>query len=125
MNVGSETSVLRTSLACRCPQCGRGHLFVQLLNLREGCSECGLDYKFIDTGDGPAVFVIFLLGIIVLGGALFVEFGFGPPAWVHVVLWGILTPKLAIVLLRFMKALLIALQFKHNAEEGRLINDGE
>jgi len=82
-----------------------------------------LDYTFIDTGDGPAVFVIFLLGALMMGSALFVEFSFSPPAWVHVVLWGLLTPVLAVILLRFMKALLIALQYKHKAEEGRLEND--
>ena len=123
MSSQSETSVLHASLACRCPRCGNGRLFKQLLNLRENCSHCGLDYRFIDTGDGPAVFVIFLLGIVILGGALYVEFGFEPPVWVHVALWGLLTPLLAIVLLRFMKALLIALQFKHQAEEGRLEDD--
>ncbi len=37
-----------------------------------------------------------------------------------VLLWGILTPVIAVVLLRFLKATLIALQFKNKAEEGRL-----
>ena len=117
-------SVLRTSLACRCPRCGKGPLFEQLLNLRDTCRQCNLDYTFIDTGDGPAVFVIFLLGALVMGAALYVEFGYGPPVWVHVLLWGFFTPLLAIILLRFMKALLIALQYKHKAEEGRLVDDG-
>ncbi len=92
--------------------------------MRPNCSGCGLDYNFIDTGDGPAVFVIFLLGALMMAGALYVEFGFSPPFWVHVMLWGLLTPLLAVILLRFMKALLIALQYKHKAEEGRL-KDGE
>lgn len=112
--------VLQSALTCRCPRCGKGPLFYQLLNLRDNCSACDLDYKFIDTGDGPAVFVIFILGALVMGGALYVEFGYSPPFWVHALLWGVLTPLLAIVLLRFMKALLIALQYKHKAEEGRL-----
>ena len=34
-----------------------------------------------------------------------------------------LTPLMALVLLRFLKAALIALQFKHKAEEGRLAKD--
>lgn len=119
-----QVSVLAASLLCRCPRCGQGPLFRQILNLRDTCSGCGLNYAFVDTGDGPAVFVIFVLGALMMGGALFVEFSYGPPAWVHVVLWGVLTPLLAILMLRFMKALLIALQFKHNAEEGRL-DDGQ
>jgi uncharacterized protein (DUF983 family) len=43
-----------------------------------------------------------------------------PPWWVHVVLWGIATPLLALALLRLLKATLIALQFRNKAEEGRL-----
>ena len=119
MSPPSTTSVWRTSLACQCPRCGKGRLFHQLLNLRPACEQCGMDYAFIDTGDGPAVFVIFLLGILVMGGALYVEFSYGPPPWVHMVLWGVTTPLLAILLLRFMKAMLIALQYKHKAEIGR------
>jgi uncharacterized protein (DUF983 family) len=107
----------------RCPRCGSGSLFHNGLMLKPGCSKCGLDYAFIDTGDGPAVFAILILGFVVLGGALFVEFRFEPPVWVHVVLWGILTPLLAFGLLRFLKATLIALQWHHKAEEGRLAKD--
>lgn len=92
-----------------------------MLNMREKCPSCGLDYKFVDTGDGPAVFAIFILGFLCVGGALIAEFKFGVPAWVHVLLWGILTPLLAVFLLRFIKATLIALQYKNKAEEGRLV----
>jgi len=107
-------------LTCRCPRCGKGPLFVNVLNMRNACEVCGLDYKFIDTGDGPAVFAIFILGFVCVGGALFVEFKLGVPWWMHVLLWGILTPLVAVFLLRFLKAGLIALQYKHKAEEGRL-----
>lgn len=88
--------------------------------MREKCECCGLNYRFVDTGDGPAVFAIFILGFLCVGGALIAEFKFGVPWWVHVLLWGILTPLIAVFLLRFLKATLIALQFKNKAEEGRL-----
>lgn len=107
-------------LKCRCPRCGVGPLFQNLLNMRERCDHCGLDYKFVDTGDGPAVFAIFILGFLCVGGALIAEFKFGASWWAHVMLWGLLTPLVAILLLRFLKAGLIALQFKNKAEEGRL-----
>jgi uncharacterized protein (DUF983 family) len=116
----SPPNTISAAVLCRCPRCGKGPLFRQALVLRESCSTCGLDFKFIDTGDGPAIFAIFILGFLVLGGALYVEFTFAPPPWVHAVLWGVLTPLLALVLLRFLKALLIALQYRHGAEEGRL-----
>jgi uncharacterized protein (DUF983 family) len=104
----------------RCPRCGEGALFRSGLILREKCERCGLSYAFADSGDGPAVFAIFILGFLVLDGALLVEFRLQPPVWVHVVLWGVLTPLLALGLLRLLKATLIALQYKHKAGEGRL-----
>jgi uncharacterized protein (DUF983 family) len=118
-----HASSLYAALLARCPRCGKGPLFKNVLELREGCDGCGLDYHFIDTGDGPAVFAIFILGFLVLGLALYVEFTFEPAVWVHVVLWGALTPLIALALLRFLKAGLIVLQYKNKAEEGRLTKD--
>jgi uncharacterized protein (DUF983 family) len=117
----TQTSVLAAGLKGRCPRCGEGALFSRGLTLREKCERCGLDYSFADSGDGPAVFAIFILGFLVLGCALIVEFRLEPPIWVHLVLWGVLTPLLGIVLLRVLKATLIAQQYKHKAEQGRLI----
>jgi uncharacterized protein (DUF983 family) len=98
-------------------------LFKNILELRPKCERCGLDYRFIDTGDGPAVFGIFILGFLICGLALYVEFTFEPPVWVHVVLWGLGTPLMALVLLRFLKSLLIALQYRNKAEQGRFTRD--
>lgn len=116
-------SALMAGLQCRCPRCGKGPLFEHVLGMRERCSHCGLDYKFVDTGDGPAVFAIFILGFLCLGGTLIAEFKFGVPWWAHVLLLGVVTPILAVFLLRFLKATLIALQYKNKAEEGRLAKD--
>jgi uncharacterized protein (DUF983 family) len=110
-------SPFAAGLRARCPRCGDGALFRSGLTLREKCEQCGLGYAFADAGDGPAVFAIFILGFLVLGGALLVEFRLEPPVWVHVVLWGVLTPLLAFGLLRVLKATLIALQYKHQAGE--------
>lgn len=114
-------SPMELGLKARCPRCGKGALFEQVLNLRERCDVCGLDYKFIDTGDGPAVFAIFILGFVVLGGALFVQVNYDTPMGPTVLVSGVVTLLLALGLLRFLKALLIALQYKNKAEEGRLI----
>jgi len=116
-------SLVKAGLLARCPRCGKGSLFKNGLEFREACGSCGMGFKFLDTGDGPAVFAIFILGFLVLGMALYVEFKFLPPAWVHVVLWGVLTPLLALGLLRLLKAALAALQYTNKAEEGRLAKD--
>jgi len=120
VGAAAAVSPFLAGLAARCPSCGKGKLFRQGLVLRERCDACGSSFAEADPGDGPAVFAIFILGFVILGGALILEFRVGPPVWVHVVLWGLLTPLFAFFLLRVLKATLIALQFKHKAKEGRL-----
>jgi len=115
-----QTSVLAAGLKARCPRCGEGALFRRGLVVRDTCERCGLSFAFADSGDGPAVFGILILGFVVLGGALILEFKVSPPVVVHALVWGLLTPLVAFFLLRVLKATLIALQFKHKAEEGRL-----
>jgi uncharacterized protein (DUF983 family) len=97
-------------------------LYGGFLNLRPSCAACGLDYTFIDTGDGPAVFIIMIAGAIVVGCALIVEVKYQPPFWLHAVLWLPLILATTLLPLRAMKSLLIALQFHHKAAEGRLID---
>jgi len=118
-----SVSPLYAAVLARCPRCGQGRLFKNVLEMRQACDSCGLDYRFIDTGDGPAVFAIFILGFVILGLALYVEFTYEPAVWVHVVLWGLVTPLIALVVLRFLKSMLIALQYRHKAEEGRIARD--
>src|SRR6476659_224544 len=107
----------------RCPACGRGKMFSGYLTLAPRCKICGLDYDFADSGDGPAVFVILVTGFIVVGAALIVEMQYAPPYWLHALLWGSLSMLLPLILLRAFKGVLIALQFRHKAEEGKLASD--
>ena len=111
-------------LACRCPACGKGRLFRGFLTLAPRCEPCGLDYGFADAADGPAVFVIFISGFIVVFAALAVEVFYAPPYWVHALLWLPLVLITTLVPLRPMKGLLIALQYHHKAAEGRLSDGG-
>ena len=114
MNDFPAVSAIRAALACRCPRCGRGRLFTGLLNVRQVCEVCGLDLSAQDAGDGPAVFVILFLGLIVVGLAALVEIRFSPPLWVHLALWTPLILIGAIAMLRPLKAGLIALQYRHH-----------
>ena len=108
-------------IACRCPRCGRGKLYAGFLTLAPRCDACGLDYAFIDAGDGPAIFIIMIAGAIVVACALIVEVKYQPPFWLHAALWLPLIAATTLLPLRAMKSLLIALQFHHKAAEGRLI----
>jgi uncharacterized protein (DUF983 family) len=107
-------------LACRCPRCGKGKLFQGFLSLKPRCDNCGLDYSGMNSGDGPAVFVILLAGFVVVFAALIAEIVYQPPFWVHAVLWLPLILLVTLLPLRPMKSLMVALQYHHKAAEGRL-----
>jgi uncharacterized protein (DUF983 family) len=116
---GNEPSLGSASLRGRCPRCGKGKLFHGFLDVAKACSICALDYSSFEAGDGPAVFVILLVGAIVAGGALITEVAFHPPYWLHALIWGPLIVILSLGFLRPLKASLIVLQYKHRAEEAR------
>ena len=108
-----------TGLKGVCPRCGDGKLFAGFLALAPHCNKCGLDFGFADAGDGPAVFVSFIGGLV-LGAALWTELRYEPPLWVHLGVFLPLTLIVCLGLLRPLKGLLIALQYHNKAEEGRL-----
>lgn len=115
-----QVSALITGVKGRCPECGKGRLFKGFIQLENKCSECGLDYDFADSGDGPAIFIMMIVGFLVVAGAIYVEVHYMPPYWVHAALWlpGIVV--LSAIFMRPLKGLLIALQHKHQAREGRI-----
>ncbi|HWA92013.1 MAG TPA: DUF983 domain-containing protein [Rhizomicrobium sp.] len=113
-------STLKAALLGLCPRCGQGALFDGYLKVAPACRSCGLDYAMFDSGDGPMVFVILIVGAIVCGSALYVEVAYQPPYWVHAALWIPAIFILSFALLRLVKALLLVLQYKHSAGEGRL-----
>ncbi|NVK34427.1 MAG: DUF983 domain-containing protein [Rhodobacteraceae bacterium] len=116
----TEISAVVAGLKGRCPECGKGKLFKGFLTLRDECDECGTNYSFADSGDGPAVFVIMLVGFIVVGLVLAVELSYQPPIWVHLVLWLPLTVLLSVGVLRPLKGMMIGAQYHHSAHEGEL-----
>ena len=121
--IPSLGATLWRGIVGRCPSCGKGSLFSGYLALAPRCDACCLDYNFADSGDGPAVFVILVAGFLIVGGALIAEILYSPPYWLHALLWGTLAVLLPLVLLRSFKGVLIALQFRHKAEEGKLASE--
>ena len=113
------SGAIHVGLRCRCPRCGKGKLFAGFLTLRQGCEACGLDYRVADSGDGPAVFIMFLAGAIVVGAALVTEILLRPPYWVHAALWLPLILIVTLGPLRPLKGLMIALQYHYKAAESR------
>jgi uncharacterized protein (DUF983 family) len=106
-------------LACRCPKCGEGPLFRGYLKVHERCEACGLDLRKADSGDGPAVFIVLIVGAVVCAAALVVEVTLKPPIWLHLLLWLPLALILSLALLRPFKGLMVAMQFHNRAAEAR------
>lgn len=110
-------SPYRTGLACRCPRCGQGKLFSGFLTVRPACPSCDLDFSRHDSGDGPAVLVIFVLGFLIVAAALVVEMRYEPPFWLHAILWPPLILGGAMGLLRPLKGVMIALAYHRRRAE--------
>ncbi len=110
-----DIDMIKLGLACKCPRCREGSLFKSglTLELQDKCDQCGLDLSKNDSADGPAVFLIFILGFLIVPLALIVDAMFEWPLWLHAVIWTILILVLTVGSLRPIKSYIIALQFKH------------
>jgi uncharacterized protein (DUF983 family) len=106
-------SVASAAFFCRCPRCGKGKLYDGLLSVAARCAVCELELRTLDAGDGPAAFVVLILGAVSVGLAIVIEAKFAPPPWVHLVLWPPLVIGGGIALMRPLKAGMIALQYRH------------
>jgi uncharacterized protein (DUF983 family) len=94
-------------------------LFSGLASFAPKCRGCGLDYSSFNVGDGPAAFLILIVGAIVTVGALILDAAAEPPWWVHLI-WVPIAAALTIGGLRLAKAWLLAQEYKHRAREGRI-----
>ena len=112
-----QPSIAKAALFGLCPQCGQKTLFAGLGRFAEKCSECGLDYSSFDVGDGPAAFLVMILGALVIVLALIVDSAFRPPFLVHVLIWVPFTAASTVVSLRVAKAALLAAEYRNKARE--------
>lgn len=104
-------------MRCACPRCGKGKLFKGYLDVAERCGVCGLDLTKVDSGDGPAVFLIFILGFLVVPIALWVSMTVDWPLWLHAIVWSVVVIGLTLGMLRPAKACVIALQYRYRRSE--------
>ncbi|MBB6123301.1 DUF983 domain-containing protein [Sphingobium subterraneum] len=104
-----------------CPRCGARTLFASVVAFSDRCRQCGLDFTQFNVGDGPAAFLTMIIGAVMLGLALALEFSVHPPLWLHVILWAPLTIASVIGSLRIAKGALLALEYRNRAREGVLV----
>lgn len=111
-------SPVEAALKCACPRCGQARLFKSrfTLSVVEHCASCGLALAKNDSGDGPAVFMIFVLGFLLVPLALIFDALFSLPLWAHAVLWTAVALAICLFTLQPIKAYVVALQFKHRPQ---------
>lgn len=114
---GAPPSALSAGLRCRCPACGDGALFDGFLHVRGSCTACGADLSGQDSADGPAAFIVLIVGAIVVAAALITEVVYQLPIWLHLLFWLPLTIILVLGLMRPFKAMMIALQYQHRRQD--------
>ncbi len=115
---------LEAAIKGLCPRCSAPELFDRFLRFAPACRACGLDLAAFNVGDGAAAFLIMIIGAIVSLLAIIVELSWSPPWWLHLILWLPLTLMLTIGSLRIAKGLLIALEYRNAAGEGRIKERG-
>ena len=118
-----EPAPVAAALRGLCPRCSARTLYRGLASFSGRCRACGLDYSSFNVGDGPAAFLIFIVGGLITALAITVELAAEPPFWVHILLWLPLTALLVIVSLRFAKAAMLALEYRHRAREGKVMTE--
>ena len=116
---GQEPRALEAALRGACPRCGKGRLFDGPARFASRCSDCGLDYTQFNVGDGPAAFLILIVGALLTVGALVLDAAVQPPWWVHLV-WIPVGLALTLGGLRIAKALLLGAEYRNRAREGRI-----
>ena len=109
----SSPTPLEVAFQGCCPRCGEGKLYDGVLHLAESCEGCGLDFRAQDVGDGPAFFVITIMGALIVTLPAIVEWVVGWPLWLHALVWLPFLGFGSLAMLRFFKSWLLAMQYKH------------
>jgi len=117
--MSGSVSPVSAGVRCRCPQCGQGDLFRGYLAINPSCAACGADFCSADSGDGPAFFVVIIVGMLIVPLVLATQVAVEPPVWLQALIWLPVGIGLCLWLLRPFKAIMFALQWTHRAEEAR------
>ena len=116
----SKGGSLAAAAAGTCPRCGAPSLFAGWVRFADRCRGCGLDFNGFNVGDGPAAFLILIVGALVVVAALVLDASVEPPWWVHLV-WIPVAAALTVGGLRVAKAWLLGQEYRHRAREGRIV----
>ena len=88
-------------------------MFSGVAKFADRCPACGLDYTAFNVGDGPAAFLTFGVGALVVCVAAWLALVVDPPVWVYILalvpltfgptLWGLRVSKGALLAAEYMR----------------------
>ncbi|MEO1967669.1 MAG: DUF983 domain-containing protein [Sphingomonadaceae bacterium] len=112
-----QPAIGEAALLGLCPKCGSRTLFDGMVRFAPRCQVCGLDFVRFNVGDGPAAFLILIVGAIVVGLAVWLQVAADPPFWVHIILWVPISTAMVLGGLRVAKGALLASEYHNKARE--------
>tara|TARA_R110000868_G_scaffold92100_4_gene255372 strand:+ start:111731 stop:112168 length:438 start_codon:yes stop_codon:yes gene_type:complete len=95
----------------KCPNCGHGFAFGGYLKLRHECDCCNHPIGEYRCDDAPPYFTIFIVGHIVVGGALTMEQTMHPSMTLQLAVWLPVTVLLCLSFLPFIKGAVLGTQW--------------
>jgi len=101
-------------LLCRCPGCGKTHLFNGFLKVAAACTNCGAPLGLARADDAPPYFTILITGHIIVPLMVLVDRASSPPIWVLSATFLPLTVIVALGLLRPIKGGTVGLMLNLN-----------
>lgn len=113
-------TVSQVALRGLCPRCGAKTLFAGIASFAPECRACQLDFSAFNVGDGPAAFLTLGVGALITILAVTLDLAVEPPFIVHAILWIPITALAVAGSLRFAKGLLLAIEYRNSAREGRI-----
>lgn len=114
---------IQAGLSGSCPRCGQGKAFDGIITLKDRCAACDLNISKFEVGDGAAIFVIMIANFLVMGMALWVEFTFEPPLWLHAIIWLPVITAICVLCIRVFKGMLLAQQYRKDASQAQIISE--
>jgi uncharacterized protein (DUF983 family) len=101
-------------LLCRCPACGKTHLFNGFLKVQKECLECGAPLGLARADDAPPYFTIFVTGHVIVPLLFMVDRMGEPPIWLMSAIFLPLTVIMCLALIRPIKGGTVGLMLTLN-----------
>jgi uncharacterized protein (DUF983 family) len=95
----------------RCPKCGKGHLFRAYLKVVDKCEVCGEEMFHHRADDLPPYVAILIVGHLIVGAMLELEFHAEIAPWIYMVTMLPLAVILPLAMLPSIKGAVVGLQW--------------